>query len=149
MTPHRTLRLLLLALAIAPCATSAPRGDEATARTLILERFTAALRNDVAALELMLADDLEYCTTRGTCQTKQEYIGRLKSGAMQYQSIEPVIERVKLFADTAVATGRAAVSAKRDGQVGSVRFSWLAVLAWRDDRWVLTTWSATPLEAAP
>ncbi len=149
MTLHRTLPLLLLALTIAPCASSAPRGDEASAREMVLERFAAAKRNDIAALELMLADDLDYCTTRGICQTKQEYIGRLKSGAMRYQSIEPVVERVKLFPDTAVLMGRAAVTARRDGQVGSVRFSWLAVLAWRDERWQLTSWSATPLEAAP
>lgn len=149
MTPHRILPALLLALAIAPCASSAPRGDEVSAREMVLERFAAAKRGDVAALDRMLADDLDYCTTRGTCQTKQEYIGRLKSGAMQYQSIEPMVDRVKLLGDVAVLTGRATVTAKRDGQLGSVRFSWLAVLAWRDDRWQLTSWSATPFEAAP
>jgi hypothetical protein len=149
MSLLRTTSLLLLALCAAPGAIAAPRGDEASVRTAILERFAAAQRNDVATLDTMLADDIDYCTTRGVCQTKREYLGRLESGAMKYRSIEPVIDRVKLFADSAVVNGRATVTATRDGATQSIRFSYVGVLVWRDDRWVLTTWSATPLEAAP
>ncbi len=148
MPVTRTLSILLVALGVATCAWAAPRGDEASARAAILERFAAAQRNDVAALDRMLADDLDYCTVRGVCQTKQEYLGRLKSGAMKYQSIDPVVDRAKLFADSAVISGRATVTATRDGVTQSIRFSFVGVLAWRDDRWVLTTWSATPLEGA-
>jgi len=98
-------RLLpLIALLAAPLA-AAPRGDEAAARATILQRFEAALHADVATLDRLLADDLEYCNFRGTCQTKNEYIGEVRSGVLKYRSIEPVVDRVKLYADTATVLG--------------------------------------------
>ena len=110
-------RLLpLAALLLAGPLAAAPRGDAASARAAILDRFTAALHADVASLERLLADDLEYCSFRGTCQTKREYIGEVKSGVLKYQSIDPSVDRVKLFADSAVVLGRVTVTATRDGR---------------------------------
>ena len=58
----------------------------------MLARFDAALRGDVATLDKLLADDLDYCTFRGDCETKAQYIGEVKSGALKYVSIEPTVE---------------------------------------------------------
>ena len=64
----------------------------------------------------MLADDLDYCTFRGDCETKAQYLGR---GEVRRASstcpIEPTVSKVKLFADSAVVTGVATVTAVRDG----------------------------------
>jgi hypothetical protein len=62
---------------------------------------------------------------------------------------EPSISKVKLFADSAVATGVATVTVVRDGVQQTIRISWAAVLAWRDARWQMTTWTSTLLEAQP
>jgi hypothetical protein len=137
--------MLLMATWAAP-APAAPRGDEATARTAVLARFDAALRADTAALERLLAGDLEYCNFRGECEGKSQYIGEVKSGALKYHSIKGEVERVKLFADTAAVTGKVVANATRDGVERTIRASFLAVLVWRDDRWQLTSWSTTLLD---
>lgn len=137
----------LLALLFALPAMAAARGDEASARATILGRFEAALRGDVATLDKLLADDLDYCTFRGDCETKSQYLGEVKTGRLKYLSIEPAVDRVKLYADTATVTGRATVTAVRDGVEQTIHISWAGVLAWRDARWQLTTWTSTLLEA--
>ena len=112
------------------------------------QRFEAALHADVAALDRLLADDLEYCNFRGDCQTKSEYIGEVKSGAPQVSSrSSPAVDRVKLFADTAVVPGRVVGhrgARRRRAQHRTLLYA--GVLAWRDGRWQLTTWSSTLLE---
>jgi hypothetical protein len=138
----------LLALLLASPAMAALRGDATAARATILERFDAALRGDVATLDRLLADDLDYCTFRGDCETKAQYIGEVKSGRLKYVSIQPTVDRVKLYADTATVTGRATVTAVRDGVEHTIHISWAGVLAWRDARWQLTTWTSTLLEGA-
>jgi len=137
----------LLALLLALTAMAAARGDEASARATILARFDAALRGDVATLDKLLADDLDYCTFRGDCETKAQYIGEVKSGRLKYVSIQPTVDRAKLYADTATVTGRATVTAVRDGIEHTIHISWAGVLVWRDARWQLTTWTSTLLEA--
>ncbi len=143
------LRLLpLLAVIAAAPVTAGPRGDEAAARTAVLARFDAALRADTAALDRLLADDLEYCNFRGDCESKGQYIGEVKSGALKYRSIKGDVERVKLFADSAAVTGKVIANATRDGVERTIRASFLAVLVWRDDRWQLTSWNTTLLDLA-
>lgn len=141
---RRLLPTLLVLLASA--AGAATRGDAASARATILGRFDAALHADTAALDRMLADDLDYCTFRGDCASKAQYLGEVKSGRLRYVSIQPSVSKVKLFADSAVVTGLATVTAVRDGQEQTIHISWAGVLAWRDARWQLTTWTSTLLE---
>jgi ketosteroid isomerase-like protein len=122
--------------------------SESGARATVLARFDAALAADAGALDKLLADDLQYCNFQGECWSKQQYVDSVKSGALKYKSIEPTVEGVKLFADTAAASGRVAVTATRDGVERHIRASYLAVLVWRDNRWQLTSWSSTLLELA-
>jgi Domain of unknown function (DUF4440) len=145
MNARRLLSLPLLLLVTLP-ALAAARGDEAAARATILARFDASLRGDTAALDKLLADDLDYCTFRGDCETKAQYLGEVKSGRLKYVSIDPSVSKVKLFADSAVVTGLATVTAIRDGQEQTIHISWAGVLAWRDARWQMTTWTSTLIE---
>ena len=138
--------LLLLLLALPLLAAAAPRGDAAAARATILARFDAALRGDTAGLGKLLADDLEYCNWRAECESKAQYIGEIASGVLKYRSIEPTVERVKLFADTAVISGKVKATATREGVARTIDAAYLAVLVWRDDRWQLTSWGTTLLE---
>ncbi|HET9474409.1 MAG TPA: nuclear transport factor 2 family protein, partial [Steroidobacteraceae bacterium] len=64
----------------------------------------------------------------------------------KYKSIEPRVDGVKLFADTAAVMGEVSVTATRNGVERHIRASYLAVLVWRDARWQLTSWSSTLLE---
>ena len=143
----RPLVLLLLVL-LPHFAWASPRGDEASARAALLARFDAALRADVAALDTLLADDLEYCGVSATCSTKDQYLESVRSGTRKFRSLAPKIERVRLFADSAVLTGKVyAVSI--GGTERNVDAYFLVVLAWRDGRWQMTNQSSTLLPPTP
>src|SRR5512147_53837 len=124
------LSVMLTAILAAPLAAAPPRGDAASARAAVLARFDAALHNDVSSLDPMLADDLDYCSFRGDCLTKSQYLDLVKSGRLKYVSADATVSRVKLFADSAVATGLATVTAVRDGKQDVIHISWAAMLAW-------------------
>jgi len=144
------LHFLLLLLVSLPVTTLAsPRGDESSARTALLARFDAALHADVAALDKLLADDLEYCGVSATCSTKAQYLDSVRSGARKFRSLVPRIERVTLFADSAVLTGKVYAVSIGDGTERNVDAYFLVVLAWRDGRWQMTNQSSTLLQPKP
>ena len=126
-------------------ADAAVRND-AGARAAVLARFDAALRADLAALDSLLADDLDYCTLRGDCETKQQYIEEIRSGRLKYRSIVPTVDKVKLSGDLATVIGRVDVTATRDNADRSVHILFTALLAWREGRWQHTNWASTIIE---
>jgi hypothetical protein len=143
MSPPRLLLLLLVSLPLV--ALASPRGDEASARSALLARFEAALRADVAALDRLLADDLEYCGVSATCSTKAQYLESVRTGARKFRSLVPKVERITLFADSAVLTGKVYAVSIGDGTERNVDAYFLVVLAWRDGRWQMTNQSSTLL----
>jgi hypothetical protein len=141
----RALPALLLVIT-APLAVAAPpRGDEASARAALLARFDAALQGDLDALENGLADDLEYCGVKATCSTKSQYIESVRKGTRKFRSLRPEIERVRMFADNAVLTGKVYSVSIADGAERNVDAYFLVVLAWRDGRWQVTNQTSTAL----
>src|SRR5689334_22276326 len=109
----RRLVLLALLTALPLAAQSSPsgaktvaRGYEASARAALQARFDAALRADVTALEKLLADDLEYCGVSATCSTKAQYLESVRNGTRKFKSLVPKVERVTMYSDTAVLTGK-------------------------------------------
>jgi ketosteroid isomerase-like protein len=120
--------------------------NDAGARAAVLARFDAALRADIPALESLLADDLDYCTLRGDCETKQQYIEEIRSGRLKYRSIVPTVDKVKLSGDLATVIGHVKVTAARDGQERSAHILYNALLAWRAGRWQHTNWASTIVE---
>jgi ketosteroid isomerase-like protein len=147
MSHPRLLPLLLLCLPL--IALASPRGDETSARAALQARFDAALHADVAALDKLLADDLEYCGVSATCSTKAQYLDSIRSGTRKFRSLVPKVERVTMFADSAVLTGKVYAVSIGDGTVRNVDAYFLVVLAWRDDRWQMTNQSSTLLQPRP
>ena len=142
--------LLLLLLASLPLtALASPRGDEASARAALQARFDAALHADLASLDKLLADDLEYCGVSATCSTKSQYLDSVRSGTRKFRSLVPKVERVRLFADSAVLTGKVYAVSIGDGTERNVDAYFLVVLAWRDGRWQMTNQSSTLLQPTP
>jgi hypothetical protein len=141
--------VLLLFVSLPLPALASTRGDEASARAALLARFDAALHADVAALDKLLADDLEYCGVSATCSTKAQYLESIRTGTRKFRSLDPRIERVRLFTDAAVLTGKVYAVSIGDGVERNVNAYFLVVLAWRDGRWEMTNQSSTLLESRP
>ena len=145
------MRILLLLLFVSSplVALASSRGDEGSARSAVLARFDAALHADVVALDRLLANDLEYCGVSATCSTKAQYLESIRSGTRKFRSLEPRIERGRLFADSAVLTGKVYAVSIGDGTERNVNAYFLVVLAWRDGRWQMTNQSSTLLVPKP
>src|SRR5262245_52458015 len=85
MTRSMTRRVMWLAalaavLALDGTAMRAQSGDGEAVKKLEIERFQAQEKNDFAALERLLADDLVYTHSSAAVDTKAGYIDALKSG---------------------------------------------------------------------
>jgi ketosteroid isomerase-like protein len=130
-------------------ADNAAGADEAGARAANLARFDAAVRGDVAALDKLLADDLDYCHSNGECEGKRAYLASFEAGTMKYRSIEPTVDRFKLVGPVAVILGHAHVNATRNGADLNIDIGYTSVFAWREGRWQLTSWRSLTLPPAP
>ena len=119
--------------------------DEAGARAANQARFDAAVRGDVAALDKLLADDLDYCHSNGECESKTAYLDSFRAGAMKYRSIEPTVDRIKLVGTVAIIRGHAHVNATRNGTDLNIDIGYTSVFAWRDGQWRLTSWRSLTL----
>jgi ketosteroid isomerase-like protein len=106
-------------------------------------RVKALLANDFSALEQLLADDLTYVHSNGSLDSKESYIGGLRSGRSRYLTMDMSEVRVRSLGETALINAKFNARVKvGDGEVnpqGRV----LAVYAKRDGRWQLIAWEST------
>lgn len=71
--------------------------------------YQAAVKQDAAALDRYLADDLSYCHAGGKVQTKAEYIAGVMKGPPHYESMTYSDMKIKVYGTTAVLTAFADV----------------------------------------
>jgi len=71
--------------------------------------YQAAVKQDAAALNRYLSDDLSYCHAGGKVQTKAEYIAGVMKGPPHYESLSYIDLKIKLYGKTAVLTAFADV----------------------------------------
>jgi ketosteroid isomerase-like protein len=152
-TRRTTPSVVILALSVLLSATclakdSAAKPDEAGARAANQARFDAAVRGDTAALDPLLADDLDYCHSNGECEGKQAYLESFKAGTMKYRSIAPTVDRVKLIGQVAIVLGHAHINATRNGNELDIDIGYTSVFAWRAGHWQLTSWRSLTLPPA-
>lgn len=141
-----TVSVLMACVCLAKDAGAKP--DESGARAANQARFEAAVRGDTAALDKLLADDLDYCHSNGECEDKSAYLDSFKAGTMKYRSIEPTVDRFKLVGPVAIILGHAHINATRNGTDLNMDIGYTSVFAWRDGRWQLTSWRSLTLPPA-
>ena len=80
-TTHAVALLVVSFCLSAACLAkdSATKPDEAGARAANQARFDAAVRGDTAALDKLLADDLDYCHSNGDCESKRVYLDSMSN----------------------------------------------------------------------
>lgn len=108
-------------------------------------RFEAVVRGDIAALDDILSDDLSYTHASGVHETKAEFLGKLKSGQLKYESLTPEDMRVRVYGTTGVVTGVARVKVQVKGESLSFQLRFTDVYAKKGDRWQMVAWHATRL----
>jgi len=113
---------------------------EQAVKTAELARFKANVDADVKALGLLLADDLDYVHSGGDVDTKASFIEALASGRLDYTSVEPTIEKVRILGDIAIVRGTAKVTASNRGSSSENTIGFTDAWIFRDQRWQLTAW---------
>ena len=78
---------------------------------LYKEMYTAMINKDRAALERVHDESFVLVHMTGMRQTKQEYIGAIMDGTLNYYSASHEDMQVEISGDTAVLTGRSKVTA--------------------------------------
>jgi ketosteroid isomerase-like protein len=143
------MKLLLLATIVTCVVTGSALGQKARQdnaleqkiRKLEREESDAVLRNDVAALENLWAEDFTVNNPQNQISRgRKEVLDRVRSGLIKYSSFVREIESVGIYGDTVIVMGLEVVTpignAPRAGQTLRRRYTdiWMK----RKGNWLLT-----------
>jgi ketosteroid isomerase-like protein len=113
----------------APQHSGLPRGEKHEGRREI-DQMEEAWRNavltgDVAAMDSLLADDYVGISARGTLQTKEDTLARMRSGLRHITALELSDSKVRFYGATALVTSFAHVTGvNADGEaIGDYRYT--------------------------
>ena len=110
------------------------------------QRYRAMVDADLPALDRLCADELSYAHTSGVRDTKEQYLGKVRSGYYRYLDVEHPVERVEVVGDTAIVVGRMTADLIVDGMPKSIDN--LALAVWvrsADTGWRLLAYAPTRL----
>jgi len=100
-----------------------------------LDWAQAGIKNDIAAVEKIVADDWVGIDSEGNAMTKAEAIAAMKSGSTTIQSYEFGPMKVRVFGNTAVVTGSDTEKSTYKGKESSGKYVWTDVYVMRDGHW--------------
>jgi Domain of unknown function (DUF4440) len=106
-------------------------------------RFEAQVKADVATLEKLLAPELTYVHSSGVLDSKDGYIGAIKSGKTKYKSIVPEEVTARTFGDVTIVNGKATVDLLSDGKDVHLLLRYTDVWVKRDGKLQMVSWQAT------
>lgn len=111
------------------------------------KRYAAMTAQDAATLAQLLHDDLVYTHSSAVIDTKDSYVEGIRSGKFRYSKIERSEEKVRVYGDAALVTGRAAIEVAVDGKPKSLRLRYLNVWVKQPSGWKFVAWQSTSIPA--
>ena len=112
----------------------------------------AYLRGDADAFAALLADDFAYASERGVFD-RAAYVDNLRTGEIEMRGFRNGELAVRVYGDTAVSTGVAALDARFRGQdiSGPERFTrvWVRAPAGTAGAWLAVALHASRMEPEP
>jgi hypothetical protein len=136
-------------VATAQPVTSESAGDDAEAELLKLEGqiADAIVRSDVAFVRRVWGDDFFYTGVRGETKTKKEIVAELESSQLKFERMQFDDQRVRVYSESAVVTGRATTVGRGPQGEISGRFRYTRVYVKRMSQWQLVAFHGTPIAA--
>ena len=110
-------------------------------------RYAAMTADDMAALAALTHDDLVYTHSNAVVDTKSSWIDSMKTGRVRYRKVTPSDRRVRLYGDTALVTGRAAVDVEVGGEAKNLKLAYLVAWTRTPQGWKFAAWQSTPVPA--
>ena len=111
------------------------------------KRYAAMIAKDETALTKCFSDDLIYVHSSGLVDTKASYIAAIMGGKFRYKQCDRFEEKVRLYGDTALVTGRAVFEAEVEGTPRTLRLRYLNAWTKTAAGWKFVAWQSCPLPA--
>lgn len=110
------------------------------------QHFRAALiEGDAETLDRLLADDFALMDLQGAEQPKAALLARVRSGQLNFEAIEPVETRARLYGRTAVITGRTQMRGRFEQTPFTVHSRFTHVFIEQQGRWRLVAAQGTQI----
>jgi len=106
-------------------------------------RFQAMVKQDWAALNSALADDLVYVHSSARVESKKEHVSNLQAGKPNYRGASPRARQVRMRGDVGIVNGVSEMHVENAGKEQHFTIRYLAVYAKIADRWQMTAWQST------
>jgi ketosteroid isomerase-like protein len=103
----------------------------------------ALVKQDAAALKDVYADDLVYVHSGGNRENKAEFIRRIETGGLKYESLDLVDPRVRLYGNVAIVNGVFDVRVMSDGAPINTRVVYIHVYAREGGTWKMVAHQTT------
>jgi hypothetical protein len=107
-------------------------------------RYRAMVEGDLAALVELLAPGLCYTHSSGVRDTREDYLGKFRSGYYVYRRVEHPVDRVEVSGDGAIVAGRMTADVDVDGVPKTIDNLALAVWTRASGSWQLLAYASTP-----
>ena len=147
-TPAACARLFHLhAVASTPKPDHGEKDVRKTISALEDEWHTAALSNDVAAVDRLLAEDYVGIGPDGTIASKADELAARRSGLRKLTQLDVVERKIRVYGTTAVVTSRAVVSGMYDSMPLHGEFRYTRVYNLSRGQWRIVSFEASPIAA--
>jgi len=113
------------------------------------EWAAAERRGDTTDLERMLANDFVGIGPRGFMLSKEQWLGRYRSGDFKNESFTWDEAKVRVYGEAAVVTGREDTTATYQGHPTGGEFRTTLVFVMQERRWRLASIHLSPILPAP
>jgi len=141
------MALVMIAALVGPSKAEKARGPSGKTEEEIQELHNkliqAQLNSDIAALDLIMADDHIFTNPLGVVQTKAQRLAEIQSGSRKLEVFSVTDVQVRVYGDTAVVTSRAMLKGQRQGQDISGQFRGIDVYVKKQGRWQVVAAQAT------
>ena len=114
---------------------AAPGSDEEAIRRVERDWADAAAHNDADKDSQVLADDFIGNWADGSRTTKKEEVDMLRSGKLKYAANEVVEMTVRVFGDTAIASGKNTETSIINGKNATGIYNFTDIFLKRNGRW--------------
>jgi ketosteroid isomerase-like protein len=152
--PSNSVWSVALLIAFAGCAgrnpdpeitdAGAASAEEASVRKTLADWLGALERNDLKALEEIIAPDYSI-TAEGRVMNRAEDLEVIRTGRVRFQSAATDSVRVRIFGGAAVVTGIGRFTVLLDGKPLGIRERFTDVYVRRGGRWQPVASHTTPL----
>jgi hypothetical protein len=142
------MRFVMLVAGIVVMAGNAGAQSSGTEQELLAlqqARFDAAIAQDVSALEGMVADEVRYCHTTGSVDTKASYLEMVRTGSIDWLEVHPNGMEARIYGEVGIIAGEVHQKITVGGRAEPVdmHIRTIDVYVNRDGRWQLTEFQAS------